>query len=380
MSLFGDGGAAHTQGEVTDMFDQFKNLDPEQQMLQLEQLVQQGIITPQQAQVYQQDPSSMNSISLDPSLKNAQMGALASLQQIGQGGMTDMDKAQLSQIASDEDTASRGKREAIMQDMQARGAGGSGMDALMRMQADQDSIGRRSARDTDVAGMAQQRALQALQSAGSTAGNIAQQNFNQQAQVASANDAINQFNTQNKNQIGMANTNATNAAQASNLAATQKVADANVALRNQQQAQNKGVNQQIFNNQMQIDQAKAGAMQTQAAGQYQDAQDTKKDIGTLVSTAAMMSDENEKKNIKPFSASEFLDNIVPSKYHYKNSERDGAGMHASPMAQDLEKSAVGKSMVKDTPDGKMVDYGKGFGAILASLVDVHNRVKKIEGK
>lgn len=378
MSLFGDGGASSTRGEITDIFSKMSNLDPENQMLQLEQMIQQGIITPEEAKVYQQQSSSMNDITLDPRLQQAQMDALFSLQDIGQGGMTDMDRAQLAQIASEEDAAARGKREAIAQNMQQRGAGGSGMEALLKMQADQDAISRRSARDTSVAGMAQQRALQALQAAGQTGGNIQQQNFNQQAQVAGANDAINQFNTQNQNQIGMMNTQAKNTAQYANLGEKQRVADQNVNIRNQQQAQNKGVAQQIFDNQMRINDSLAGAKERQAQGQYQDAQDTKKDVGTLISSAAAFSDEDMKKDVKDFNASEFLDSLVPSKYRYKDPGQDGGGNHAGVMAQDLEKSEVGRSLVSDTPRGKVVDYGKGFGALLASLTDVHNRVKELE--
>ena len=48
------------------------------------------------------------------------------------------------------------------------------------------------------------------------------------------------------------------------------------------------------------------------------------------------------------------------------------------MAQDLEKTAMGASFVKDTPDGKMVDYGHGLAAILASQANIHDRLRTIE--
>lgn len=50
------------------------------------------------------------------------------------------------------------------------------------------------------------------------------------------------------------------------------------------------------------------------------------------------------------------------------------------MAQELEKSAVGDSMVEDTPDGKMVNYGKGFGAVLAAQAHLNERLNKLEKK
>jgi hypothetical protein len=49
------------------------------------------------------------------------------------------------------------------------------------------------------------------------------------------------------------------------------------------------------------------------------------------------------------------------------------------MAQELEKSKIGKSMVYDTPNGKMVDFGRGLGAMLAIQAQMNERLNKIEG-
>ena len=55
------------------------------------------------------------------------------------------------------------------------------------------------------------------------------------------------------------------------------------------------------------------------------------------------------------------------------------GLIFESMAQDIEKAGpVGKSMVVDTPTGKVVDYGKGFGAMLASLAHMNERQNNIE--
>jgi len=48
------------------------------------------------------------------------------------------------------------------------------------------------------------------------------------------------------------------------------------------------------------------------------------------------------------------------------------------MAQDLEKTPMGASFVQDTPNGKMVDYGHGLAAILASQANIHDRLKQLE--
>lgn len=117
----------------------------------------------------------------------------------------------------------------------------------------------------------------------------------------------------------------------------------------------------------------------QAAEQSQD-----KQMGDFVSNlgqaAVSFSDKELKKEVKTGSKDikKFLDAISAKAYKYKESEH-GEGKHVSPMAQDLERTDLGKSMVEDTPAGKVVNYGKGFGAILAAQAELNKRLKKIEG-
>src|SRR5690606_28146586 len=108
-------------------------------------------------------------------------------------------------------------------------------------------------------------------------------------------------------------------------------------------------------------------------------------IGAGIGVAAQ-SDKNSKKNIKDGSSEidRFLRAISGKSYEYKDSKKDdhlgGRGRYVSPMAQDLEKTKTGKSMVKDSPGGKIVDYGKGFGALLASQARIAERLDEIEEK
>ena len=77
----------------------------------------------------------------------------------------------------------------------------------------------------------------------------------------------------------------------------------------------------------------------------------------------------------------FLDALNAYQYEYKDPDAPGAdaGMFAGVMAQDLEESPMGASFVKDTPDGKQVDYGHGLAAILAAQANIHERLKELEG-
>lgn len=96
------------------------------------------------------------------------------------------------------------------------------------------------------------------------------------------------------------------------------------------------------------------------------------------------SDENGKKDISEDkdNLQSFIDAIKGYEYEYKNPNEPGAGpgKYISPMAQDLEKSEIGKNMVIDTPNGKMVDYGRASGAMLATAAMLNDKTKEIDQK
>lgn len=104
--------------------------------------------------------------------------------------------------------------------------------------------------------------------------------------------------------------------------------------------------------------------------------------GSAMATLAA-SDKNLKKDIKKSDSkasdkvSEFLDSLDSYTFEYKN-KKHGKGEKSGVMAQDLEKSELGKQMVVDTPDGKMVDFAQGFGAILAAHAELNEEVKKLK--
>lgn len=253
---------------VQNYFNGIKPPEISDMELQLEQLVNQGTISPEEAQTIFLEKSKMNDVNLDPSLKQAQIDALSQLQNIGSmGGLTAQDRAKLGDIKSQEDAQNKGKREAILQNARARGVGGSGLELAAQLQGQQDSASRQSQRDMDVAALAEQRALDAIMQSGSLAGNISNQQFGQQAQIAGANDAISKFNAANQQQQINQNVAARNDAAARNLAAKQVLANQNTELRNQQQQYNKGLKQQDFENLLNVNKARAGIAQSNANAQ-----------------------------------------------------------------------------------------------------------------
>jgi len=349
--------------------------------VQLEQLVQSGQMSPEEAQAVLVERSSMQDISTDPRLKTAQMDALNSLQDIGANGMTAMDRAKLEQIKGDLGAQERGQRDAILQQAQQRGIGGSGIELMAQLQNQQASAGRASQMGFDVQAAAQERALQALQQSGALAGNMQNQDFNQQSQIAQAQDAIAKFNAQNQQQVGMTNTAARNTAQQQNLAEKQRIADANVGMRNEQQQYNKGLAQTQFQNQIAKAGGQASALQNQAQALGQQGAARQQFLGGLVSAGATAaaSDERVKKDIEPFDTASFLDSITGYKYNYKSPEKHGQGPQVGVMAQDVEKMAP-QAVQEDQEGTKVINYDKLGGPILASLADMNDRLKKMEGK
>jgi hypothetical protein len=100
----------------------------------------------------------------------------------------------------------------------------------------------------------------------------------------------------------------------------------------------------------------------------------------IAAGAASYSDERLKKDIKGADDKtySFLDALNASKYRYKDEDLDD-GERVSVMAQELEKSELGKGFVFETPRGKAVDYGKGLGTLLAAQSSLHKRLKALEG-
>lgn len=157
------------------------------------------------------DRSEMGDISVDPRLKDAQMGSLAALDDIiAGGGMNLSDQANLAELQGSVSAEDRGRREAIMQGMAQRGMGGSGMELLQKLDSAQAATDRASQGGLDIAAMAQQRALDAIMNQGQLSGQMRGQDFGEQAQIAQAQDAIAQFNAQNQNVMNQYNTGSQN--------------------------------------------------------------------------------------------------------------------------------------------------------------------------
>lgn len=98
---------------------------------------------------------------------------------------------------------------------------------------------------------------------------------------------------------------------------------------------------------------------------------------TLGAAAITKSDERAKTNIADAGPADWLDHLVAKDYDYKD-PADGPGRRRGVMAQDLEKSDVGKAFVIDGADGiKRVDTG---GLTLALVAEVARMRRELKGK
>lgn len=94
------------------------------------------------------------------------------------------------------------------------------------------------------------------------------------------------------------------------------------------------------------------------------------------------SDERAKTNIAPAQSEleEFMDALGIYSYEYKD-KADGEGRYISPMAQEFEKSQLGRQAVVETPEGKkMVNYGRLMGVQTAALALLNHKYNTLEKK
>ena len=376
--LFGGGGGSYR----STAFDNLRLPTIEEQKIKLEEMVQQGLITPEQAQAMLVEGSAYDDIELDPTTRNTQLGALNKLGEIIEGGgMTAMDKARVAQINDEFNTTERGAREAINQNMAERGIAGGGSELAAKLAATQSASSNASRQAVEAAAEAQRRELEAIMKSGELGGQIRGQDYGQASERAAAADAIAKFNAQNKQQVNLVNTASKNAAQEANLREKQRVADANTATRNYGRERDSSLIQQDFDNRYKKAAGVAGVDAQAAEARMRDKDREAAFWGNIIGTggavgAAALSDENEKKEIEPAGPDldAFMESLGSKKYKYRNPKAAGAkpGQRFGVTAQEVEKTPVGASMVKDTPGGKMID--PDFGVILASLARLHDKI------
>jgi hypothetical protein len=140
-------------------------------------------------------PSAMEGVSSDPQLKAAMYAALAKMQDIGQsGGMTLEDKANMAKVQNELGRNEMASRNAITNQMAARGMSNSGASVGMQFANQQAAADRAGQMGMQSAADAQRRAFDAIMSGGRMAGEMQQADLGQKNRVAEARDMLARYN------------------------------------------------------------------------------------------------------------------------------------------------------------------------------------------
>lgn len=247
--------------------------DPAQQKIIMQRFVSQGELDPKLEQAIKQDPSEFQKITTSVTNRNAQNRALQELENVGnQGGLRLQDKAALQESMLSGQAKDRANREAITADMARRGLGGSGFEFASQLAGQQSGTDRDANSSLKIAAQAQDRALQSIMGAGDLATKYRGQDFDEQGKRASAQDAINRFNTTNMQDVQQRNIGSQNRAAEMNLNDKQRISDANTNLGNQEQKYNNELLQQQFENESKVAAGKSGQYGQQAQGAIQQGQ------------------------------------------------------------------------------------------------------------
>lgn len=141
------------------------------------------------------DTSAMASVTSDPNAQAAQQNALTRLMRYGEQGPDNIEfRAQQDAANRGANQQAAGQNGLLRNEMQARGMGNSGAEYATRALGNQQASERAAAGGFAAAESADQRALGALASGASLAGNIRNQSFGEAATRAGAEDMKNRFN------------------------------------------------------------------------------------------------------------------------------------------------------------------------------------------
>ena len=176
---------------------------------------------------------------INAAMRQKQLQAIGGVEELSQTGLSAIDRAALTEIQNQIATQERGQRESILQNMAQRGISGSGQELAAQLQGSQAASQQASTQGMQQAAQAQRARMQALSSLSEMAGGIEQTDFQREAQRQEAQDAINRFNTQNRNIAGLRDLDLQQSLRNELEREKTRVGQANVDLENQQRLQNK---------------------------------------------------------------------------------------------------------------------------------------------
>jgi hypothetical protein len=164
-------------------------------------------------EAYNPNEAKANLIQEDPSLRSAQMNVLSRMAGLADTGLSDVDNAGFERARELGNQMEHSNTAAALQNAQARGIGGSGLEFALREMGNQAGAERAQGAGVQQASQAaQQRALY-NQAYGNALGGMRQQDLGANSANANILNDFNKLNTQNRNQAQLYNVGQNNYAQ-----------------------------------------------------------------------------------------------------------------------------------------------------------------------
>ena len=253
---------------------------------QLQQYVQAGILTPEEAKAYTEGPSAFSTTTADNTGLDTELSTIGSLQdQINSGGLDAEEAANLQAIINTMNTTESGNNAAVDRSLAAQGIDNSGFQLAEKLAGNQNQATNANTEALGVGANAEAAKLAELSAMGTLGGNVQGQEYTQTANAANAADAIAKFNAQQNQEVENLNTTEANAAKAANLAAAQDVSNKNTSSAQTQEESIPAAQQQAFEDALQKATAGTTAAENVANQETQTGQQNAGILGGLIGTA-----------------------------------------------------------------------------------------------
>lgn len=195
--------------------------------------------------------SQMEGVRQDPRLREAQLSALEEMSGLAKTGLGAEDRAAFNELRRSAANEAQAQNASVLQNAAASGTLDSGSSLIAQLNSGQSAANRMSSEGDRLAANAAAARREALSQKANLATQLGSQDFSQKSQIAQAQDAINKFNSQNRQDVNSQNLNS-----------RQNISNQSTANRNQEQMHNKALIQQKFQNDIQ----KAGGVATATQG------------------------------------------------------------------------------------------------------------------
>jgi hypothetical protein len=188
--------------------------------------------------------TGLSGVTSDPKLLEAQMKALAAMEEQADTGLSAADENALNRTGRKLAADANSVAQTIEQRMARQGRAGGRLGVTMQMQAAQAAQQAAADQAADRNAMAQEGRLRARIGAGQMAGEMSAEDYKRKANAAAAQDAIERFNVQNTIGRQEYNNRLTNSAKEQNWQGKQGIANQNTSAQYDYRKDKLGVQQQ----------------------------------------------------------------------------------------------------------------------------------------